>query len=201
METDAVIIAVGQRVAAETLPGQLQLTQQGTLSADPITMETDRPGVFAAGDMVTGPADVITAIASGKEAARSIVLYLQGNDLRQGRKGLSWRRRRRHAERQPSRHGPLLDVALRRRSFAEVEGGFPEEVALEEARRCLHCAVCSECEDCKNLLAVGVVDESAGTVRIPEDKLRVEWISATEGEMFARVINDLAERLGALKAG
>jgi len=195
LEADDIIVAVGQRVDPDSLPPGLQLTGQGTVSVDPITLETGIPGVFAAGDVATGPADVITATALGKEAARSIALYLEGGDLRRGRRGQGRRRPRREAGRHPAGAGPLLEVEKRRGNFAEVERCFSEPEALAEARRCLHCGVCFECDDCRELLGVGLVDEEAGTVRIPEDRLRVEWISATEGEVFARLINELAERL------
>ncbi len=53
---------------------------------DTITYATGREGVFAGGDLQTGPWIAIGAIAAGREAAESIVRYLDGRDLAEGRK-------------------------------------------------------------------------------------------------------------------
>jgi hypothetical protein len=52
---------------------------------DPITYATGRKGVFAGGDLQTGPWVAIGAIAAGKEAAESIERYLDGADMAAGR--------------------------------------------------------------------------------------------------------------------
>ena len=85
VDVDHVIIATGQRVDKAGIPSTLNYTKRETLAADPVTLETNLRGVFAGGDAVTGPADVIGAIAGGKEAAESIDRYLTGADLRLGR--------------------------------------------------------------------------------------------------------------------
>jgi heterodisulfide reductase subunit A-like polyferredoxin len=73
---------------------ELQYSSSETLSADPVTLKTNVEGVFAGGDLVSGPADVISAIAAGQEAAISIELYLEGIDLVKGRpaKKRRWKR-------------------------------------------------------------------------------------------------------------
>ena len=63
----------------------LELLRDGRIKADPVTLETTMAGVFAGGDAVTGPKMAIDAIAQGKEAAESILRFLDGRDLRQGR--------------------------------------------------------------------------------------------------------------------
>jgi NADPH-dependent glutamate synthase beta subunit-like oxidoreductase len=52
-----------------------------TITVNPITLETSLPGIFAGGDVVSGPASVIEAIAAGKRAAISIDRYLRGENL------------------------------------------------------------------------------------------------------------------------
>ena len=47
-------------------------TREENLAADPITMLAAAPNIFAAGDMHTGRATVIGAVAGGRKAARSI---------------------------------------------------------------------------------------------------------------------------------
>lgn len=55
----------------------LVLTRWNTLEVDPETMATSWEGVYAAGDIVTGPRTIVEAIAGGKQAAESIITYLE----------------------------------------------------------------------------------------------------------------------------
>jgi heterodisulfide reductase subunit A2 len=151
MGVDNVIIAIGQQVDKGTLLKEAALTKWGTVVADPVTLETNIEGVFAGGDVVAGPADVVGAVAAGKEAAISIDRYLQGTDLKEGRPKV------REKVKDVSKEGvakrararmPMLETAKRSGSFAEVDLGFDEKTAVEEANRCLNCAVCAECLEC-----------------------------------------------------
>ncbi len=72
---ETIIAAIGQRVDRKTLKG-LDINQDGTLRVDPKTNETSIKGVFAGGDVVTGPGWAIDAIAAGKKSAESIDRYL-----------------------------------------------------------------------------------------------------------------------------
>jgi len=76
-ETDMVILAIGEAPDIEFLPKEIELNENGTVWVNPITMETSLPGVFAGGDVVTGPATVIEAIRAGKSAAESIENFLK----------------------------------------------------------------------------------------------------------------------------
>ena len=80
IKADLVIKALG--FDPEELPklfqeDRLQVTKWGTIKADFDTMETNIPGVFAAGDIVRGASLVVWAIKDGREAASSIINYLQ----------------------------------------------------------------------------------------------------------------------------
>jgi glutamate synthase (NADPH) small chain len=57
--------------------GGLELDKRGYIVADDETQATNLPGVFAGGDIVTGGATVILAMAAGRRAARSIGAWLQ----------------------------------------------------------------------------------------------------------------------------
>jgi heterodisulfide reductase subunit A len=154
MEVDNVIIAIGQLVDRAMLPSELAFTDWGTLEVDAVSLQTNIEGVFAGGDVVAGPADVISAIAAGKEAAISISRYLRGVDLKEGRpKALKKVEEvcKEGVERKARATMPLLRLEERVGSFALVELGFDEKAAIEEAKRCLNCAVCSECEECVKL--------------------------------------------------
>jgi len=150
MPIDNVIMAIGQVVDRALLPEQLEYTSWGTLSADPVTLQTNVEGVFAGGDVVSGPADIIRAVAAGKEAAISIDNYLKGVDLNEGRPAPLERVKeisKEGVETKPRQAMPAI-ASDERRGFDEVELGFNEKTAIEEAKRCLNCGVCSECLAC-----------------------------------------------------
>ena len=78
MESNMVILAIGEKPDLTFLPKEIETTEAGTIAVDPFTMETSMPVVFAGGDVVSGPATVVEAIVAGKRAASSIERYLKG---------------------------------------------------------------------------------------------------------------------------
>jgi NADPH-dependent glutamate synthase beta subunit-like oxidoreductase len=76
-KADMVILAVGESPDIAYLPKEIDVNDNGTLWVNPITMETTVQGVFAGGDVVSGPATVIEAIRAGKNAAESIDNYIR----------------------------------------------------------------------------------------------------------------------------
>ncbi|MDO5673500.1 MAG: NADPH-dependent glutamate synthase [bacterium] len=82
VEADTVIIAIGNQpnpLVPQSSP-EIQTSKWGTIVADPATMMTSKPGVFAGGDIVSGAATVISAMGQGKIAARAMHRYLTGKD-------------------------------------------------------------------------------------------------------------------------
>ena len=164
---DTLIVAIGQTLDSSTLPEKIQ-TSRGTIIVDPVTLETNILGVFAGGDATLGPASVVEAIACGKDAAISIHRYLRGRDIKAGRP-----EKRTKVEEVP-REGiikkrrkaiPVLPVRKRVGNFNEVVHGYAEEMAVEEANRCLSCGGCSECRECEKACSAQAVDFS----QHPED--------------------------------
>jgi heterodisulfide reductase subunit A len=150
VDVDNLIIAIGQLVDKGTLPKELEYTRWGTVVVDPVTMQTNVEGVFAGGDAVSGPADVIGAVAAGKEAAVSIDRWLRGLDLKEGRPKKPERVKdisKAGVARKARAIAPVLDVN-KRAGFVEVDLAFDEKTAMEEASRCLNCAVCCDCLEC-----------------------------------------------------
>jgi uncharacterized 2Fe-2S/4Fe-4S cluster protein (DUF4445 family)/NADPH-dependent glutamate synthase beta subunit-like oxidoreductase len=144
---DTVIVATGQRPHERDFT-ELDKTPSGTIKADETTLETNIKGVFAGGDVVSGPADVIRAVAAGKEAAISIELYLAGMDLKQSRPAPLRRIKevpKEGVEKEARKVVPVL-VPEERAGFAEVELGFDKPAALQESQRCLHCGVYAQKE-------------------------------------------------------
>jgi indolepyruvate ferredoxin oxidoreductase alpha subunit len=139
---DTVIVAIGQIPALTFADKELQISAQNTLIVDPDTLATNKPGVFAGGDVVTGPATVADAVGTGKRAAVSIDRYLRGKPLNSKEK----KRPVVSFEELHTANLPLLPKAKASRvqGFAEVEDGLTPDVATVEAQRCLSCGPFSE---------------------------------------------------------
>jgi len=155
---DTVIPAVGETPDVSVLPDDIEIMERGTVDVDPLTLQTSRSEVFAGGDAVSGPATVIEAIAAGNRAAVSIDRYLRGEDLKSGRedelklKSIDRSEMPKEAREKKKRQVmPCLAVERRLAGFDEVNLGFTEEMAVEEAKRCLMCGGCCECLECEKL--------------------------------------------------
>lgn len=171
IDCDTVIFSVGQRAGLAFIPDDagVGLTEQKTIAINPNTFAATRPGVFAAGDTVSGTAFVIEAVASGHEAAESIIRYLSGEQLERPPKPplpvvhlsegeIQDRMARGEIELQGRVPVPELTVAERSDNFAEVEGGYDDSSAQLEAARCLACGICSECMSCTFACGVDAID-------------------------------------------
>jgi len=157
IDVNTVIIAVGQKTNLSFNDEKVSTvdTGRGTIQADPRTMATSIPGLFAGGDAVTGPKTVIEAVAAGKEAAESIYRYLNGIDLKEDRgfgvpeeKIAPVRYGKKDITEQPAVRVGHEDAAERVKKFTEVVSAYSLEDAQKEAERCLNCGVCSECLRC-----------------------------------------------------
>jgi NADPH-dependent glutamate synthase beta subunit-like oxidoreductase len=157
---DVVVFSIGQGsdlrgVAAGT---DLMLDERGNLMVDGTLFTTTVPGVFACGEVVTGPGAAIGSIASGHEAADSIHRYLTGQDLREGRVFRpvpvfdKYGKADLSTVEQSRRRAvmPLVAAEERVRDFRPVESGLTAMEAQAEAARCLRCqsGVCVGCTFC-----------------------------------------------------
>jgi NADPH-dependent glutamate synthase beta subunit-like oxidoreductase len=147
IDLDTLVVAISEQPEGAGLEG-LARTRWGTLQVNRESYATSRPGVFAGGDVTTGPGTVIKAIAAGKAAAHMIENYLSGKLLKVLPKsklptiyvepvpGAN-------AEDETATVGraaqPHLPVAERRGNFAEVDLALDEAAARCEAQRCLRC--------------------------------------------------------------
>lgn len=144
---NTLIVAIGERPDSDYLASMgIQVGRGGRLPVDPRTFATSREGVFAGGDLVTGPNTVADAIAAGKRAAAAIDRYLRGEALAPEPQislpevflepAEVGEDEREHAVRsEPA----TIPVESRRKNFAEVEMALSAEQAHAEARRCLRC--------------------------------------------------------------
>ncbi|MCX5998960.1 MAG: FAD-dependent oxidoreductase [Chloroflexi bacterium] len=144
---DTIIEAIGQRPDASFLASSgVKLGRGGTVMANARTLATDRPGVFAGGDAVTGPQTAIEAIAAGQRAASSIKRYLQGRDLepRMEREDVESFQLPVAVDAGDIKETPRvaikeLPLTKRGASFAEVTADYSAQEATAEAGRCLRC--------------------------------------------------------------
>jgi heterodisulfide reductase subunit A-like polyferredoxin len=144
---DAIFIAggiTGVESITRALKG-LKKTRRGTIQVNPISLETGVKGIFAGGDMATGPGTIVESMAHGRKAAISIDLYLRGKDLLQGRESEGT---------QISPFRSLLPYSKRMERevlpdmVKPLAASLTAEEAMEEAKRCLNCAGCADCGEC-----------------------------------------------------
>ncbi len=150
LKADWIISAIGQEPdldGADESTG-LKVTKWKTVVAKDGTFDTDRPGVFAGGDVVTGPADAIDAIAAGRKAAIAIDKYIRESVITPLHSRFESKRDNFHkmtAQDLPDigiserHHMPELEAVQRIHSFVEVETGYTAEEAIEESGRCAEC--------------------------------------------------------------
>lgn len=149
ISADTIIVAVGQYSDISFLPEELNISKRGTIAVDPGTMATNIPGVFAGGDVVSGPTVFVNGVMQGRKAAITIERFLKGEIL----KPVSLYPIDKqvddlpldsveHRDRIEPEHLPLEG---RLKNFNEVELVFTEKMAREEAGRCLGCGSCGNC--------------------------------------------------------
>ena len=149
IEVDNVINAIGQFPVTDFLKDDgVGLSRWNTIEViNDITGETNIEGVFAGGDAVSGASIAVEAIGAGRRAARSIHLYLSGQEISPPQKAI---REDSHIHDVDELKGvaiservkmPELEVDGRRGSFDEVEQGLDGKMACGEADRCLSCGL------------------------------------------------------------
>ncbi|MGD0090477.1 MAG: NADH-ubiquinone oxidoreductase-F iron-sulfur binding region domain-containing protein [Planctomycetota bacterium] len=145
VELDTVIAAISEQPETGGLSG-IELARGGAVRANAESHLTSRPGVFAGGDVVSGPNTVVNAIAAGKAAAAMINSYINGKLLKTFPKVKlpsvyiePLQAPEDESEGTERVKVPWLPAEKRRHSFAEVEMCVSESDARCEARRCLRC--------------------------------------------------------------
>jgi NADPH-dependent glutamate synthase beta subunit-like oxidoreductase len=183
VEADTVLWAIGQRPDLSFIPsaGDIRLTERGMIECDRQSLTTSAPDVFVAGDIAYGPALLIHAVASGKQAARSVHEYLTGVSIapRQVMMHLPIADYRREPdyEKQPRVPIPALEPARRVDAHdTVVEQGYSAASARCEAGRCLDCGVNTIFDSDKCILCGGCADIC------PELCLRLVSVSSLAGD-------------------
>jgi NADH-quinone oxidoreductase subunit F len=156
LEADQVLIAIGQSTDLPFKSGNkagVQVSKEGLIRIKEGTYAcTNNPRIFAGGDVVTGPATVVLAIAAGHRAATEIHQAISGRKedlsvaltfgdkidipMKVDEETVEW----------PQEHMNILDIKDRVSTFLEVDKGYAAEQALKESCRCLRCDIREEDE-------------------------------------------------------
>lgn len=172
IEADDVLIAIGQSTSFTWIERDLGLefNKSSMPVVDDVTYQSTLPKVFFGGDAAFGPKNVITAVAQGHQAAISIDLFCNNDDLKNRpspfvnlvsqKMGIHEWSYDSFVETDNRYQVPLVEkeLALSNRKV-EVELGFDANLGFKEAQRCLNCDVqtvftenkCIECDACVDI--------------------------------------------------
>ncbi|MFC2071176.1 FAD-dependent oxidoreductase [Chloroflexota bacterium] len=208
-EFDTLIAAIGQAPQTPSDFG-VRLGRGSTIQVDPSTLTTNRTGIFAGGDAVTGPATVTEALAAGRLAAFRIDDYLKHRyplPSKEDREKLSGDLLPETIEmiRKIERvEPPSLALEARAKDFGTVELVYGWEEAINEARRCLRCGVgveilfqdkCATCLTCLRVCPYHVPYlDASGAIRIPADQCQACGICVAECPAKALVLRKPFDR-------
>jgi len=157
LEVDHVILATGQGTDLALLEGSGVEAVRGFIAADPKTLMTNVPGIFAGGDGQRGPRTAVEAIRAGKIAAASIDAWLRGQTM-DAMTGRPVRRaevipivveaKQRSHQRRAAMPEKSVEEVLGLGNYVRIEEGLSDAAAQGEVRRCLRCDVCIGCGMC-----------------------------------------------------
>ncbi len=172
--TTTILVAIGEEPDPSILPegAGIEVSSWAGIVADPGTLATGRAGVFAGGDVVSGPKTIIDAVASGRRAAGAIHEYLAG--VPDGEAAVMAAVRyltppepdlRVDLEPRPRAHAPL--PMFEPGSFKANQLGFAEATARAEASRCFRCDAVYRCSAVTVVAGRGPADGHAGRPAAP----------------------------------
>ena len=175
VRAQTVIVAIGQVADASLTPAGFAAGPRSLIILDPGTLQA-APGLFAAGDAVSGASSVVEALAAGKKAAEAVARFLRaeelaGNGTDEGLVATAPPQERIETSARTER--ALRPAAERRRDTAEVAGGFSGAQAQREAERCLTCGSrsriaylddCQVCKLCQKYCPTDAIDVTEGAL-------------------------------------
>ncbi len=179
IDIDTVLPAISRKPETEWLSDAgLDLSQWATIVVDPETGATNKEGIFAAGDAVTGPSIAIEAVGTARIAAQAIDKYLNGSLSEYWNQVFpkSETLKLKYDESEERAHPKKLDPKTRVNNFDEVDKAYAKEVAIQQAERCLSCMTqrcigCHICEtDCPTR-AISILTSQNGSRSIDSYKI------------------------------
>ncbi len=176
-KADLIVFAIGQACDLACVPQEV-LTRKG-MAADDVTGQTRIPWLFAAGDAVTGPGSVASAVGGGKRAANGMLTYLRGGDMNLIK---AWDMAVVPEPECPEKHtrmtreeGHLLPVASADGHFMELYAGLRHEQVLGESLRCLTCGSRANIEHPDDCMTCFGCEMGCPTGAIRVDPIKEEW--------------------------
>ncbi|MCO4797930.1 MAG: FAD-dependent oxidoreductase [Colwelliaceae bacterium] len=209
VECDQVLVAVGQDTAFPWIERDigLRFNKWGQPALNKATLQSTIENVFFGGDAAFGPENIISAVANGHQAAISMDLFCQnknaeterpesGFNLISQKMGIHEWSFQSKISQDKRKNVPHIEWEQAIKELnTEVELGFDEKLALEEAHRCLNCDVhtvftestcieCSACEDvcpmdCINFVEVDEKQKTSTEQQI-KSQLRVQEINPNQ---------------------
>ncbi|NLZ28943.1 MAG: FAD-dependent oxidoreductase [Firmicutes bacterium] len=185
VEGDIIIFSVGQGSDLDALKDEVELNDRGNLVYDRNNFVTSQEGVFACGEVATGPGTAVESMASGRRAALSIMSYLGGQSFTidsveepEPAEKLD-EKVAGEVKRSERQEMILVDPVVRVTNFEHVESCFSRQQALTEAKRCLGCLagasrieeLCVNCLTCLRVCPYGVpVIDDEGVINIRKEQ-------------------------------
>lgn len=175
MKIDTLILSIGQEPDCSLIElaskKKLNINKWGYIETDIISFGTNIPGVFAAGEIVTGAGSAIEAIATGNKAAIVIDKYLKGEDISQIKETIPdynitdiiTGSNIKNIESFSCEDRNEFTICLpeeRIYNFNEVAIGMDEDSAIQESLRCLNCGACCECFECVRSCQANAINHS-----------------------------------------
>jgi heterodisulfide reductase subunit A-like polyferredoxin len=197
LASDVVILAIGMSADTAVFATSLATNRNKTLQANAGTLQTALPYVFAAGDVVSGPSMITSAVGQGRRAAFMIDRWLQGRELDAEAFDLRLppmdetdvlRRQSRYVKREPL---PPLLLPNEPSDMAELEPPLTEDEARYSAGRCLDCGVCSGCHQCLDACPANAID-----LNMREQKFEAEVGTVVLSTGFSLFPADLKPQYG-----
>ncbi len=197
VKANTIIFSIGQKADLKCLDGSaVEKNKFGCLAVDPDTLATSVKGVFACGEVATGPGAAIQAVRQGHMAASAVTAYLETGGVIQPIEDDGLEPLGELPDEtikyipQIERLRPAITPASERiKGFGEIESVLTQEQALMEARRCMSClsgavvensGLCAACLTCVRLCPFNVPRTENGIAVIPENKCQACGLCAAE---------------------
>jgi NADPH-dependent glutamate synthase beta subunit-like oxidoreductase len=209
---DTVIFAIGQ--GADCTDLGVPITSRGGIETHPLTLQTPVDGVYAAGDVISGPTKIIDAVSAGHQAASAIIADLTGDmsrlaDLAAENATLGQVPKVVAAKLETRRRVEMEELEyFERNGFEEIELGYTEYEAAREAQRCLSCTTgarltqekCASCLTCARVCPHGAPSiQLGGYPYFSADACHACGACASECPAHAIVLEGCSEREMSLK--